>query len=304
MFSLYRHIVLTCVGLLGLLGLLGFCATGVLPCTATAKGSHFVVPPSRFTEFHVKGSTGYSILVFASRGQVSITARRGSSSATYVVHGVTSPERIAAKVGARGRISVRFHPSGPRQLVPLPRGNCRGQGEVLERGEFVGRIEFAGEQGYTTVDVSRAMGRVVKFLKETCNRNKGGGGPPFLWTILNATSNSMGISVMASRALSFSHPRLNGSAFSASVIETSPEVLAVIRTINASSDLDAFATTELGNGFKSAVVSPPAPFSGTATYERTKDGATWLGSLTGDFLGRGLVSLAGEGFSAEILHGR
>jgi hypothetical protein len=50
-----------------------------------------------------------------------------------------------------------------------------------------------------------------------------------------------------------------------------------------------------------ATVAPPAPFDGEATYDRTRQGATWHGDLTVDFPGRAGVSLTGAGTRASLV---
>ncbi len=99
------------------------------------------------------------------------------------------------------------------------------------------------------------------------------------------------------------HPGLDGSAFSASITEVLPGPLVIFRSISAATDPDAFIATRSGGEVTHATIAPPAPFSGTATYEQKRGNrGTWVGSLTGEFLGRGVVSLAGTDFVAEILH--
>jgi hypothetical protein len=81
----------------------------VSPSAAFAKGRNFVIEPSKTMEFQLKGSNGYSISVFSSGGDVSLTARHGGSSASYSTPGFASPTRIKARFGHFGRVSVRFH---------------------------------------------------------------------------------------------------------------------------------------------------------------------------------------------------
>lgn len=272
------------------------------PGAATAKGRNFVIAPSQTMEFRLKGSHGYSISVFGIGKEVSLTARHGGSSASYSTRGLASPTRIKARFGHLGRVSVRFHSdSGPR-LVPLPEGNCRGRGEIVDRGHWVGRIEFEGEQAYTTLHASRARGKVTKALKQTC-RHEGEGGhvPGLRVTVLSAVSEASGAFFTAFKITSSSFPAIDGSLFSASLFEARSPRLSVIRSISAEAKVDAFATTGEKGQIESATVAPPAPFSGTATFQRTGGSkGTWSGSLVGDFLGRGEVALAGPEFSAEI----
>jgi len=268
----------------------------------TTRSGHFIVNPSRSTEFHVKGSGGYSISVLGNHGRVYFTAMRGNALVTYSVRGTTSPEQVKATLGHLGRVSVRFHPDGPVRLFPLPKGNCRGRGELVQTGTFVGAIEFEGEQGYTALHLSRARGNMTKTLKQRCSEDSGGKGPKVSWTILGANSKSQGASFLAFKIASRAEPELSGTSFAATIIETLGR-LTVFRSIGATASPDAFTAVRSGGDVTSATVAPPPPFTGTATYEKTSSsGGTWTGTLTGDFLGRGVVALAGPEFAAEILN--
>ena len=57
---------------------------------------------------------------------------------------------------------------------------------------------------------------------------------------------------------------------------------------------------------QTARLSPPAPFSGSASLARSKDSFSpiWAGDLTVDFPGRPTVALTGSGIHASIVHAR
>jgi hypothetical protein len=120
-------------------------------------------------------------------------------------------------------------------------------------------------------------------------------------TVLSAVSEVSGAFFTAFKITSSSYPAIDGSLFSASLLETPGRSLSVFRSISAQAKVDAFASTGEKGQIESATIAPPAPFSGDATFQRTGDSkGTWSGSLVGDFLGRGEVALAGPEFSAEI----
>jgi hypothetical protein len=111
--------------------------------------------------------------------------------------------------------------------------------------------------------------------------------------------------LLASRVISESQPGRNSSTFGASVIESVSRSMSISRSITAAAESDAFETTTYSGRIKSVTISPPRPFSGQATYGRTKGHrGTWTGSLVGEFLGRGEVGLTGPDFVAEILNER
>jgi hypothetical protein len=53
-------------------------------------------------------------------------------------------------------------------------------------------------------------------------------------------------------------------------------------------------------GTTHATVSPPPPFSGSATFDDGAEGAAWTGSLSVPFPGAPGTLLAGEGFLANL----
>jgi hypothetical protein len=131
----------------------------------------------------------------------------------------------------------------------------------------------------------------------------GGGGAlsSLKWTLLSATAEENKVSFNAFKTEFKSKPGLNGTSFSATIIESIQRGFAVFRSIQVTAGLTAFSDVSSHGRVDEATVTPPAPFSGSATYRRAvaKKSETWLGSLAGDFPGLGTVSLAGPEFCAE-----
>jgi hypothetical protein len=264
------------------------------PGEAMAKGGKFVIPASRTGEFQLKGSRGFSISVSARSHQVSLQARKGALSASYSTRGIFSSKRIKAGFGNLGSVSVRFKPSGrPRRHAPAE--NCEGADTVVQPGRFVGTVRFEGEQAYTTVRASKAKGKLTFTPRQVC-RNEGEGGPPLHLTTLTATSRSEGV-VFVALKIALGGPGF--SAFGATLLESQGGLL-IARSTEAKAGASAFTTSGQGREITSATITPPSPFTGSATYEKQKGlPATWTGSLAGTFLGRGEVSLVGPQFTAE-----
>lgn len=270
--------------------------------TAVAKRGYYVVPASRSAEFTLQGSGGYQVSVYASHGRVQLSARKGKLSASYSAPGKTTPERVEARLGSLGRVSVRFHPSGSPRQQRVPEG-CKGKGEVVQRGAFAGKVEFEGEQGYTTLHASRARGTVTSVPKRTCKELGSGGGMSLDLTLLSADSGPEGIVVTAFRIASSAHPTIGSAVFGAAIFERQAHHLRITRSVSAAGGLDAFTTEKAGGEVVSAMLAPPSPFTGSATYQQTNgQHGTWTGTLAATFLGRGEVSLAGPQFTAEISH--
>lgn len=180
-------------------------AAVALPAAAGARVGHFVghfeTGSSHTAEFSIRASNGYSISVAGAIGhpeqvpRVNLTARnRDGAEVTYLAPGVATEKRIEASFGALGRISVRFHPDGPPHFAQRAE-NCRGRGELVHDGSFVGTIEFEGEQAYTTLHASRANGKVTKSFKEVCSEGRESRGahyPAIHLTSLEARSSGLG----------------------------------------------------------------------------------------------------------------
>lgn len=286
-----------------LIGVVVLAALLALPGAAVAKGGRLTIGASQSVEFQLKGSKGYAISVNGADGQVTLTASHRGSSASYSTKGLASPTRIKARLGRLGRVSVRFQPRGNPRHVKFPQGDCRGGDETVESGSWVGRIEFEGEQAYTAVHATRAEGKVTNSEKLSCSKHQGKESTPagFQWTILSASSKARGIFSTAFLISSDAHSGLDGSSFGASLLEVHRRGMSIVRSINADAKSDAFTVSEEGGHVTAATIAPPAPFEGTATFQRTTGlKGSWAGTLAGDFPGRGEVTLAGPEFAAEV----
>jgi hypothetical protein len=273
------------------------------PAAAVAKHGEDVIEASQSVEFTLKGSNGYSISVSGNRETVTLTAKRGSSSVAYITDGFASPTKIKARLGRLGRVSMRFHPRGEPTRIPASQSGCRGGAETVRSGTWVGRIEFDGEQAYTAVHATRAKGTVTRSPKLRCSNQEGkeGDSSGTQWTVLSASSDTRPISFAVFLVTSETHPNLDFSGVGASLFEVRGRTLAILRSINSIVKNDAVTLNEDGNQITSATIAPPAPFTGTAAFQRTQGSeGSWTGTLAGDFPGRGEVTLAGPEFSAEV----
>lgn len=288
------------IGVVGIAVLIALLALLALPGAAVAKGGGFVFGPSHSVELRLKGSKGYSISIEGDRQTVTLTAERKGSSASYTAKGFLSATRIKARLGRLGRISVRFHSHGGTKRT---KGICQGEAGTVESGTWVGQIQFNGEQGYTAVHATRAKGTITDSPKQTCSGHEGKGGnlPDFQSTIFSASSDARAIFSTAFLVTSETHPVLDGSGFSASLLEVHNRGLTIIRSISVQAKSDAIALAKEGGQITSATIAPPAPFTGAATFQKTRGSkGSWTGTLAGDFPGRGEVTLAGPEFSAEV----
>jgi hypothetical protein len=243
---------------------------------------------------------GYEIAVERTRGGVTLTAfhgiKSGFASTSYTVRGKVSPQRIDARFGRFGRISVRL------KTERIRRGKleeqCSGKPETVRYGVFVGTIRFRGEAGYTSVAARRAQGRSSSGQRIKCvfpNLRPGSGAaaqgsrqvPPSLGAS-QGRHRFFGVEVSSGRRRSI--------LFSAGSLERRGR-MEIFRNAFAEAPLSSFV---FASDLSSATVQPPRPFQGEASFQRTPADPTWSGTLSVDFPGRDDVRLAGPRFEPQL----
>lgn len=303
-------------------------------------------PRSRvLPELRFENSDGYKITVVAFGQTVALSVTRAAgrregrgpaSTTTYLAHGKVSPTSIAASFGDRGRIAVRFKPSG-RTLRATRKAGCkRADGGVIARlGVFAGELRFQGEGGFTSAEVHRVPGRSVDFnALVACLFGAGPHGreavlpapkPP--WGlhlpgaevgVRNATPETPSVQTHPSHGpkstILFADRKtpLTRTVFAAQVrgrgrvrflaVESASEgSIGVIRFVKALGGPSAFGVDAI---LSSASVRPPAPFSGTGAYQQGPGNAkSWTGALAVSFLGAPHVPLTGSPFVARLARG-
>jgi hypothetical protein len=276
-------------------------ATLALPGMAAAKPGYFVSRPGQQSELNLRGTHGYRIQIAQTQpGSLYVIARKRKASVTYFVHSRRSAgEGIVATLPGVGRISARFRPIGRAVERGLP-DSCKGRGNLVQHGTFVGAIKIEGEQSYTEVDATHVKGKVTRSFRRVCDDNGGGSFhfPPFRYSILVASSKRghENIGFFAARSESKKQPALNSVVFSASSTERRGSML-VDRSIFAFGKLETFAV----DGLQAASLSPPQPFTGTASFQQISPKAgSWTGSLSAELPGVGPIALAGPEFSSAL----
>jgi hypothetical protein len=235
---------------------------------------------------------------------------------TYTTQRVGHSTTINASFGRFGAIAVRFIPSGKVLRAEPPSCSGGSSSSVVETrlGTFVGTIRFRGEDGYTAAHVRRARGGVGDFngpLREgqriPCEPSLGeffghpeepdGAG----LVHLNADDRHRDISFGAS-PVSTGPPGSSAQTYSFQGLAIeSRGPLTIARAIAALGPASDFA---FDTSLSSATVTPPPPFTGSATFQRVPGGSPiWAGTLSGPLPGRGEVHLAGSGFTGELRSG-
>jgi hypothetical protein len=311
--------------------LLGAAAVAALliPGAAGAKptGTHPAdrqTPPETTEQFEVQGTNGFSVAVsLGNRRRLDISATaitpgKGDRSAIYDLPApqAAGSDDIKARIGNLGRIDVRFVPEGVRKTAQLPPG-CSGGRTTIEKGHFVGQISFRGEQGYTEVDAGRAAGTVTEEPSLTCKQTQSSDQQERVAAKEEAEAEKeAGIeaveltAVVGHRAIAFDAGRVHGEEVGQNLTFTT-FVAAASRNLGPIKEISsAISLAKNGAGFLSpdplhptaeAVIAPPFPFSGSATFKRASpQSASWSGDLKVELPGFGNVPLAGKGSRAAL----
>ncbi|HEU4738928.1 MAG TPA: hypothetical protein VFS54_07585 [Solirubrobacterales bacterium] len=278
-----------------------------LPASAAAKPGYYVITPSIFSSIDLRGNHGYGVHIFGlSRKQVWIVVEKGGASAAYLWRGRVTENAIEAKLGKFGRVSVQLRP-GSRSEVEEGQADCKGRPGIRREGRFAGVIRFRGENGFTSVDVKGARGTTYRGFRLVCKRREVKEPeyerPPT--TSLSAVSGryprAPWFSVFKQEpARRAAFPYLEEAQYTAHTTEPRPG-LGVVRSASVTAEPETFAVSPPGTTPATATVAPPAPFSGTASYEKQPGGAvTWSGDLAVELPGRGTLSLTDSTFRAEL----
>jgi hypothetical protein len=283
-------------------------ATGAALCpvaTAAHAPHHYVLRPYRAIRFQVQGSHGYVIGVAeGSRRHFAVTVHRGPATTAYERRGPLPQPRdgVRGDLGALGSFDVRFIPQGkPRRL---PRYSwCTGPGPTIQPGIVRGKIRFRGERGYTRAADHVASAELETVRGQRCHYGETGHSkhPPRYTATLQVADESAGASAHF-EALRFS-PRSRPPArrvFYEAAAYDRRGPIDTIRRIRLGTDTSTFRLPDFPVAPETAVIEPPAPFTGSGTFTRTPESTfSWTGDLAVTFPGTDPIPLAGPDFRLD-----
>ena len=255
----------------------------MIPPVAAAKASYYPLEAGHATHVHLRGSAGYRIGISANdRRYVTLKASKAGASTEYQVRGRRTEEfGISARLPGRGSVQLRFIPNGREHRFRLY-SNCDGPGAVVREGVVKGRIRFTGEGGYTRVRAGQARAEVVRWERQRCRYLEPGKGPRRKKRAsLSAFSpGSPLVEFSATRFAAHERPASRQVAFRASVDSTQGR-MEISRSISVPAERQSFMTPEPKTAPEQLVLSPPPPFSGTASFLRTPESTfAWEGTLS------------------------
>ncbi len=225
--------------------------------------------------------------------------------AYYYVPAKVGEDSVRARFGGLGEIDFRFSPAASEGKL----GCGHGEGG-WQRGAFRGSLVFRGEHDYAMVDAHRARGWM-----KTVPRSCGGAHPEedqVELELLGAPARaSSAIAETGARLEALVGPGLPTTFFDAFIENRAAGIrtvfnglreerrgaMVVMRGAQVYGGAAAF-TWDLGAG--TAVVEPPAPFSGRASFKREGHGGSWTGSLRVPILGGAPLRLTGAAFAAHL----
>lgn len=257
-----------------------------------------------FATFTVRASNGLSASVEATANQITLAVGKGPQLNVYTVRGELSDRGIKGRFGKLGRVSVRFEPARTARLRRLA-GGCDGPSQRTVEAVFTGTIRFRGENGYATVDASRAVGEVEYSHPPNCARRRDVIPDPWAYfeklerefefdqvAVLQATDRRR---LLAAIAVDTEERQ---AAFFYGGTRERRGRMEILRLAGVKAPLSAFAFDHTTG---TATLTPPAPFTGSATFQRGPDGSkAWSGSLSVPLLGSEPVLLAGPRFRAGL----
>jgi hypothetical protein len=275
----------------------------------------------------LEGSNGYrGFIVTTGHRRVKLELGKGRAEFVATASGRVDRGGIEADFGELGNVSIRFE--GERVPWPgpladllglLPRRECRGRKPVFEAGKFRGTVRFEGENGFTEIDVGTVPGTVERHYRRVC-QGQGIGGQTVTnaatekilgrlkVTLLRAVAHRNGATISFQAAISNLGSLLGLDdeepmhTFVASSVERK-EGVRIVRSISGTGKKGSFAASDEKANPRTATVSPPQPFAGSATYlEPEGEPASWTGTLTVPLPGVAPLELAGPEFKSMLCH--
>lgn len=253
--------------------------------------------------FALKGTHGYVISGSAyvdpitGRQGIGITVSRGKESVSYSAPATVTPDSVRADLGSLGRVDLDFHQSVQKRTVGL---RCLHRKETYEAGTFEGIVEFDGERGFTRARATKVAGQPTLALNagRFCARHgtgeaRGANEPG---------ARLAGISYAHGRVLKFqvNKNRPGGVTLFSATLKERHDGIQIFRELSGVAPAGAL---RYGEHLRTATLSPPAPFAGSATLTRTPNSLSphFSGDLTAAFPGRS-VRLAGPGVHVSLVH--
>jgi hypothetical protein len=253
--------------------------------------------------FILKGTHGYVISgsayvdPFSGSEGIGITVSRGKESASYTAPATVTPDSIRGNLGSLGRVDLVLHLSGQKKTIDA---GCLSRSETFEAGTFEGILEFNGEGGFTRANRVAGRPNLALNVSHFC-RQRGYGesrGPD------QPGARLAGVSYAHGRAFrfQFNKNRPGGKTVFSATLRERHDGVQIFREVEGVAPAGAFRYDE---HLRTATLSPPSPFAGSATLTRNKNSVSprFTGNLMLAFPGRS-VRMAGPDIHVSLVHAR
>jgi hypothetical protein len=251
--------------------------------------------------FYVAGTNGYRVMVLAGskrsdgRGVVSILAISRHGFVGYSAPATVAPFKVEADLGRLGAIDLELVPTGGERTVD----SCAEEKVTFLRAEYRGKFVLRGEEGFARAEATAIPVRPDILARLVCSSSTSfgefrGPGLPGAWLRVASTgkrSPDVELEVMKNG------PRAR-TRLSVEVTERRGRI-AIER---ATERLLGPSALRFDSPLRAATVSPPAPFAGSAEFDRDAGPAgRWRGNLTVDLPGRSDFPLTGPALRSSLV---
>jgi hypothetical protein len=300
---------------------LGILVALAMPGGAVAKPGHYKTQGLSTEQFQLPASNGYRLNVAVVNRSAQLIFHKaipsgGLTVAYFPRRRLPSGADLHFPIGNEGEVNLRFVPRGQPEETTLP--NCKGGPQVVEEGALVGTVRFRGRDGFTRIDAHRAHVTVARMPPMTCRKVKtprnivtlgipaaGGEVPEGLARLI--VGSRPGRPFFDALLLEEEKGVIGGQElpdFSASIRRREGD-FDVIYSADVSGTPNSFGVPESLGPPATATVEPPAPFSGSATFQLTSPPhAVWSGDLAVELPGYGRVRLTGPSVRAGLCEGK
>jgi hypothetical protein len=263
-------------------------AASTLPwARASAKGE-LPIPGA----FRLQASNGYTLTVLGlappggASSRMMLIMSGTNRAVTYIAPATVTETSIEANLGALGEISVTFRRSGKPATA-----RCGERQVSFDSGLYEGKIAFHGEEGYADAEATSVPGNLDFYLQELCGEFVSGGGGPRRGAQLNIRNPGLGPELFVAN-------RKPGAAFIEANVSEYVSGIRIDRYTRLVMPEGCFL---YDNKLRTASLRPPAPFAGSARFDRGKKAAQrWSGDLTVDMPGHSGVPLTGGALRATL----
>jgi hypothetical protein len=286
-------------------------------------------------KFSLTGANGYEVtLHLEDRRRLRLDAvktdpRHGTVSSVFYSLKAPQPphsDDIKARIAGVARIDVRFVPTKTTKAPPEEGPECGTGSLTTESGHYVGTISFRGERGYTRVRARSAPGSVERQAPHKCKQPKAVKHDPAVEkeeaeTVdkleeeeqkgkAEETGEVQMTAIDRRREIVFASTRKELQAGGKDTAQSTFEAFRFRHRGRLEEDSIVVQFASKGSPFKlpdathptdEAVLSPSAPFSGSATFRRpSPNSVTWTGNLKVDLPAFGTVALTGPRVEASL----